>query len=152
LYRPVEGVERQPTTCFVGQRYADREKYLAALVDADVPIDIYGTGWRGEDGGVALPEGATHLGRDQIRPGTLESYYQLVTAEVRRQGALHALRRVVCRATYKWQRRAWQRKLLPHVKGRAVDLPTVFAAHELCVNFSNVWADGAPGSALIPHV
>lgn len=26
------------------------------------------------------------------------------------------------------------------------------AGHEVCLNFSNVWADGRPGSALIPHV
>src|SRR5207248_3705995 len=28
----------------------------------------------------------------------------------------------------------------------------VFAAHEICLNFSNVWADGRPGSELTAHV
>src|SRR5262249_34768655 len=34
LYRPINGVKREPKICFVGQRYADREKWLAALVEA----------------------------------------------------------------------------------------------------------------------
>ena len=32
------------------------------------------------------------------------------------------------------------------------DLPTTFSGHEVCLNLSNVWADGRPGSPLIPHV
>jgi len=28
----------------------------------------------------------------------------------------------------------------------------VFAAHDVVLNFSNVWSDGRPGSKLIPHV
>jgi spore maturation protein CgeB len=28
----------------------------------------------------------------------------------------------------------------------------ILSGYELCLNFSNVWGDGAPGSPLIPHV
>src|SRR5262249_17824263 len=31
VYHPVHGLERQPKACFVGQRYADRDRWLAAL-------------------------------------------------------------------------------------------------------------------------
>src|SRR5262249_29242303 len=37
-------------------------------------------------------------------------------------------------------------------KGWAEEIAATFAAYEICLNFSNVWADGRPGSRLIPHV
>src|SRR5262249_25122323 len=36
--------------------------------------------------------------------------------------------------------------------GQVGDLSTTFSRYELCLNMSNVWADGRPGSMLIAHV
>ena len=45
VYRPVDGAARAADCCFAGQRYADRDRWMAALVKAGVPIVIYGSGW-----------------------------------------------------------------------------------------------------------
>src|SRR5262249_14300856 len=37
VYHPVHGVTRQAKACFVGQRYADRDRWIAALVREGVP-------------------------------------------------------------------------------------------------------------------
>src|SRR5262249_46060562 len=73
---PLYGIERQPKVCFVGQRYADRDRWLAALVEANIAVDIYGTGWGADDEahvacGAEVP---VYLGRRQFKPGTLASY------------------------------------------------------------------------------
>ena len=31
-------------------------------------------------------------------------------------------------------------------------MASIFGAYEICLNFSNVWADGRPGSPLISHI
>jgi spore maturation protein CgeB len=42
----------------------------------------------------------------------------------------------------------------PHARGAIpfTRIAEVFASATVCLNFSNVWADGRPGSALVPHV
>src|SRR5208282_1170771 len=45
VYRPVKDVPRSAACCFVGQRYADRDRWMAALLKADLPLAIYGPGW-----------------------------------------------------------------------------------------------------------
>src|SRR5262249_52027145 len=45
VYRPEAGVNREPKACFVGQRYADRDRWMAELILAGIPVDIYGPGW-----------------------------------------------------------------------------------------------------------
>jgi spore maturation protein CgeB len=154
LCRPVRGIERQPKVCFVGQRYADRERWLAALVQANVLTDIYGSGWgiEVEDKAMSVCEERFYLGRRQSTPGTLRSYLQLVSDEARQHGVVNALKRLNARAAYKRERRGFDRTLHSRVRGRAGDLARVFSAYEVCTNFSNVWADGHPGSPLIPHV
>jgi hypothetical protein len=153
LYRPIEGIERQPMTCFVGQRYADREKWLAALLEANIPVDIYGSGWRQEaERSCGLAQGQHYLGRKQIVPGSYRSYFQVVADEVRRYGPLKALTRISARTAYKLQTRGLSRKLQPRVMGRAGELAKVLSTYEVCLNFSNVWADGTPGSRMTSHV
>jgi hypothetical protein len=154
LYRPINRINRQPTVCFVGQRYADRERWLAALVEANIPIDIYGSGWGNdpEDQQMTVPKETFYLGRRQTTPGTLRSYFQLGSHEVRQQGVVRALKRLTARAAYMREKRRLNLRLRSQAKGRAGDLARVFSAYEICLNFSNVWEDGCPGSPLIQHV
>ena len=46
------------------------------------------------------------------------------------------------------------RATAPHAKGAIpfTQIAEVFSSYEVCLNFSNVWADAQPGAALIPHV
>jgi spore maturation protein CgeB len=138
----------------VGQRYADRDRWLATLIEAGIPIDIYGAGWHIDDGehDSCLPKGVVYLGRRQILPGTLRSYLQLVTKELKRDDRRRALRNLVVQAAYRRETRRVAQKLRPHAKGKASDLSSVFGAYEICLNFSNVWANGRPGSPLKSHV
>src|SRR5262249_45400747 len=112
LCRPISRIERQRKACFVGQRYADRERWLAALIEANIPIDIYGSGWGhdvGAEGQVASPGKEFYLGRKQTAPGSLASYLQLGADEVRRHGAFRALKRLALRANYRRQTRGLHR-------------------------------------------
>jgi spore maturation protein CgeB len=153
LYRPIDGLERQRKACFVGQRYADRERWLGALVDANVPIDVYGRGWAdtGEIGGAA-PQERMYLGRARAVPGSFDSYLRLARREVEQNGMFGGVKRLSAQAKYRFERRRLEKKIRPRAKGPADDVAKVFSAYEVCVNFSNVWADGRPGSQLIPHV
>jgi spore maturation protein CgeB len=154
LYRPIFEIERQPRVCFVGQRYADRERWLAALVQANVPIDVYGSGWGADcdDQTKSADETKIYLGRRHVTPGTLRSYLQLVSEEVWQHGVSLAVRRVNRQWAYRRERRHLESIIRSRAKGRAGNLAEVFSAYEICTNFSNVWADGRPGSQLIPHV
>jgi spore maturation protein CgeB len=154
VYRPVNGVERQSKVCFVGQRYADRERWLAALVEADIPVDIYGVGWGidNDTHAARVSEGPVYLGRRQVMPGTLASYFQLVTKDVRQHGAFGAIGHLAAQAAYRRETRRLVRALRPQAKGKAGDLAKVFGAYEVNLNLSNVWAEGRPGSLLISHI
>jgi spore maturation protein CgeB len=154
LCHPVEGMQRQPKACFVGQRYADRDRWLLALVEAGIPVDIYGAGWRADDARHAwcTPEEAAYFGRRQFHPGTIGSYLQLVSTQVQRDGVFRAVRRLAMQAGYRRETRRIAQTLRPRIMGTAGDLASVFANYEICLNFSNVWADGRAGSALISHV
>ncbi len=44
VYHPVSGTARAPKACFVGQRYADRDRWMGELVRAAVPVSIFGAG------------------------------------------------------------------------------------------------------------
>src|SRR5262249_36009238 len=39
-----------------------------------------------------------------------------------------------------------------HARGFAPNVADIFSTYAVSLNFSNVWADGRPGAALIPHV
>jgi spore maturation protein CgeB len=88
-----------------------------------------------------------YLGRRHITPGTLASYLQLITSDLRQRGVFGAVRQL---AVHKTRRVA--KKLLPRAMGRAPNLANVFSAYEVCLNLSNVWADGRPGSPLLSHI
>jgi spore maturation protein CgeB len=155
VYGPRSGVARQGKACFVGQLYSDRARWASALLTAGVPLDLYGAGWAprqnpSDDG--APPQPASYLGRTITRPATLSSYLRVVAGELRSEG----LGRGAARLVRQWNYRKETRRLAPTLaraaRGRAADLSRTFAAYDVVVNFSNVWADGRPGSALIPHV
>jgi hypothetical protein len=152
LYRPVDAGAREATLCFVGQRYADRDRWLASLIGAGVPVAIYGSGWgadAGERGDIPAP---SYLGRRQTKPGSLSSYAALAGETLRQQGVLAGAARLGALWRYRARSRALAPLLRPYIKGRAADLPATFGQYDVCLNLSNVWADGRPGSALIPHV
>jgi hypothetical protein len=154
LYHPVNGTGRQSKACFVGQRYADRDRWLAALVEANIPVDIYGSGWGVENEAPAALESKepNYLGRRQIAPGTFASYFELVTKNVRQYGVFGALENLAAQATYRQETHRLMQVLRSQAKGKAGDFASVVSAYEVCLNFSNVWADGRPGSPLVSHV
>ncbi|HMP00863.1 MAG TPA: glycosyltransferase [Gemmatales bacterium] len=159
VYRPEPGVTRDPSACFVGTRYADRDRWIAALLDAGIPIALYGHGWGASAAANSNKPSSSRprvrLGRCLHPPGSLGSYCQLVAENVQHEGLRSGLRR-----TWKqWQYRRASRNLgqraaivaRPPVPTLA-DIRRTFASHEIVLNFSNVWSDGRPGSDLIPHV
>jgi hypothetical protein len=154
LYRPVNGIARQPKACFVGQRYADRDRCLAALLEANIPVDIYGAGWGpdSEASPMCVHKEPIYLGRRQITPGTLASYMQLVIREVQQHGAFGAIQNLAARVAYRRETRQLAQELRSRAKGKAGDLATIFSGYEVCLNLSNVWADGRPGSPLLSHI
>jgi spore maturation protein CgeB len=154
IYRPIDAGPRQAKVCFVGQRYADRDRWLASLVSADVPIAIYGSGWGPAAAAEASSDspGAVHLGRRQSTPGSWPSYVQVIGDTMHRQGAVTGAARLMVLWQYRRETRRLLTLLAPFAEGRAADLPSTFARHEVCLNLANVWADGWPGSSLIPHV
>lgn len=158
VYHPIAGMKRQPKACFVGQRYADRDQHLGRLIERNIPVDIFGHGW-GEDARNPAPSSCStngmetfYLGRRTPRPGTLESYFHTVGENLKEQGLLGGSRRTL----RQWQCRHQSRKLDPvfaqAARGPAHDICQAFNHYEVILNFSNVWADGRPGSRLIPHV
>lgn len=154
MYRPINGVARQPKACFVGQRYADRDRWIAALVQAEIPVDVYGSGWRlaQQVSNSRVPREPKYLGRRSPPPGSLGSYVDRVIDELRRNGLYRGTQRLIREAKYRRETRSIAELLRPCTKGRAADLSSTFAAYDLCLNFNNVWGDGHPGSRLIPHV
>jgi len=151
---PLYGIERQPKVCFVGQRYADRDRWLATLVEANVAVDIYGTGWGADEVshvayGVEIP---VYLGRRQCKPGTLGSYLRLIATEIKRHGPIDAIKHLPAQAAYRHKTRQLARVLRSRAKGKAGNLADVFGVYEVCLNLSNVWAGGGSWSPLMSHV
>lgn len=155
VYRPIAGTTRQAKACFIGQRYADRDRLAVDLLDAGVPLDLYGSGWQGD--AHALPntkpeESRVYLGRVHAQPGSFGSYWRAVEKAIRTGGVGPGLIQVVQRWRDRFAARAMSPRLQRAAKGRATDVAATFAAYDVVVNFSNVWADARPGSELIPHV
>ncbi len=158
VYRPMDGgTPRAADACFIGQRYADRDRLAAALVRAGVPLALYGAGWGADPG---PPPDRTRadefseddLGRPRLPPGSRAAYAAQIVASIRTHGFTGGLGRVATR----WRHRRETARLLPgltpHARGRAGDVAATLAKHAVALNFSNVWADGQPGSPLVPHV
>jgi spore maturation protein CgeB len=158
VYRPVPSAAREVAACFVGQRYADRDRWMAALVEAAVPLAIYGPGWSesrpvASANGVRHP-GAEYLGRKSTPPQSLRSYLGQVGENVTSSGAFGGLVRSWRQYRYRQHSKDLLPLFAPLARG-AIPFQRifeVFSSHEVILNFSNVWADGRPGSALIPHV
>jgi len=156
LCYPVTGLSRKAKACFVGQRYADRDRWVAALIAGGVPLDLFGAGWSEKAGHVTalakLEPSENYLGRVHSKPGSFPSYVAACRRIAQNDGAVSGMARLVRLWQRRCQTRALDALLSPHAKGRANEISGVFASYELCLNFSNVWADGLPGSALISHV
>ena len=155
VYRPAPVTDRRRAACFVGQRYADRDQLAAALIARQVPLDLYGAGW-------ADPGGVTHtgessevyLGRRSFPAGTQGAYAQVVAATLKSHGLVGGTRRLLRRLGHRRASRRAAAVCATAAKGMVPPgkIADTFASYEVCLNFSNVWSDGDPGSALVPHV
>ncbi len=159
VYRPITGIPRQPKACFVGQRYADRDRWMAVLVKAAVPVDIYGPGWGANpvSSTTASPETSQlsdYLGRSQHTAGTAGGYLKMIGSNIKRQNLWGGLTRTWRQLEYRQGTQTLLPLFEPFAKGGIPfeQICSVFSAYEVILNFSNVWADGRPGSHLIPHV
>jgi spore maturation protein CgeB len=157
VYHPIAGLSRQAKACFVGQRYADRDRLLATLLTHQLPIDIYGSGWqptanRNDASHQTTATATDYLGRRLTQPGGLNSYLRLIGENLQNHGLLAGTQRTVRQFQYRRETRQLPPTLAAASCGFAADLNHTFGAYEVVLNFSNVWADGRPGSVLIPHV
>lgn len=145
IYKPVRRAARHPKACFVGQRYADRDRLAASLIRAGVPVDLYGSGWGGQPAG-----GSTEAA--VARGGTLSSYVGAIWLNLRKLGLFAGLMRTAKQWSYRRVTRSLAPVLAAADRGRAADVAETLSAYEVTLNFSNVWSDGRPGSDLVPHV
>jgi glycosyltransferase involved in cell wall biosynthesis len=159
VYRPVETPFRTPAACFVGQRYSDRDRWMAELVRAEVPVVIYGSGWGSngtakQNGTPATANPSEYLGRKSAQPQTLQSYLEVAVQNLRTLGPVAGTARLWHQTQYRRETHALVSVFAPFAKGPVPfeEICNIFSSHEVILNFSNVWADGRPGSRLIPHV
>ena len=155
IYKPIDGIVRSARAFFVGQRYADRGQLMASLIKGGVPIDIYGAGWGAAPPTRQAPSNDDiYLGRRRPKQGTWTSYAAVVGDTLKQQGPVGGTVRVINQWRYRTRSRALTPLFAPHARGFVTfaDLVRLFSSYELCISFSNVWADGRPGSKLIPHV
>jgi spore maturation protein CgeB len=158
VYYPVTGIRRESKSCFIGQRYADRDRWMAALVRSQVPVDIYGPGWGAASNQVGPATTAigpgVYLGRSQISPGSRAGYIAELRETMQRDGLFRGLARIGRQLRYRNKTRKLAQMFKPHARGAVPfeKIAEIFSSYELCLNFSNVWSDGRPASPLIPHV
>lgn len=154
VYHPIHGVSPRHKACFVGQRYADRDRWIAALIGKRIPLDIYGPGWNSAMLTTATSNKSEYLGRTQYRPASAQSYFESFRETLSNCGAIAGLFRTARQLRYRMQTQRLTPLFAAHAKGSIPfeRIAETFASYEVCLNFSNVWADGRPGSRLIPHV
>jgi spore maturation protein CgeB len=156
VYHPQEDVSRKQSACFVGRRYADRDRLVAKLVQAGVPIEVYGSGWKRSNAHSSSVEQNEqpryYLGRRVYQKGSLASYLNTVRENIASDGFLGGIRRTYQQWQYRQRTRQLEPMIEPVLNGYATDLTETFNAYEVVLNFSNVWGDGRTGSELIPHV
>jgi spore maturation protein CgeB len=154
VYHPVPAT-RQPNACFVGLRYADRDRWVAALIKANVPVIIYGPGWGRETNSIMPNQNrkTDHLGRQTPVAGTRSAFNQAIM-NWREEGFIQGNIRTWRQFRYRAESRRLAPLFTPFAKGSVPfdQQKTIFSSSEVVLNFSNVWADGRPGSPLIPHV
>lgn len=157
VYHPVPHKKRKSKACFVGMRYADRDRLLALLLTNNVPVHIYGNGWdtaangHGSRGESARP-GDRVLGRSVVTAGTARSYLAAAWLNTMDLGFVGGTQRNFKQFIQRRRSQKLTTLIAPAVQGFAEDISATFARYEVVLNFSNVWADGRPGSELIPHV
>jgi hypothetical protein len=153
VYRPEAGVNREPKACFVGQRYADRDRWMAELILAGIPVDIYGPGW-GSPSEAATNGSADSLTRFFAVVRQAAAYLAVVGQNLRSNGLAGGVRRTWKQLGYRRQTKRLAPLFVRHAFGPIpfTDITTTFARYQAVLNFSNVWADGRPGAGLIPHV
>lgn len=154
VYHPL-GADKQPVACFVGQNYADRAEWVAALITAGVPVEIYGGGWGGDGAAAAsdpFPE-REYLGRPQPVPGSAGGYAKVIRDTMAREGIIDGVQTIAGRFAHRRAQRAHLALLGDRAHGPIPfrQLLEVFDRSAVCLNFSNVLA-GGPGAQLIPHV
>jgi spore maturation protein CgeB len=154
VYCPVDAT-KQPVACFVGQNYADRARWMAALIEADVPVELYGPGWGGPEAAAASSSDAAveYLGRRQPAPGSAAAYSQVVREIIARDGLIDGARQIISRLANR-QSQASRSDLFARIARGPIpfdQMLDVFGRNAVCLNFSNVWV-GGPGSTLVPHV
>ena len=156
IYRPVSDLIPQPKACFIGQKYADRDRWLHGLIAASVPVDIFGSGWKTETNEAleSASLNSVYLGRQQSQPGKFSGYLDAARKEIKKHGVFAASTRLWKQAVYRRESVRLAPALQSRAKGRlpADQLAATMSSYGVVLNFSNVWADGRPGSALIPHV
>lgn len=155
LYRPLPSIERHPKLCFVGQCYADRSRWLGALLEAGLPVEIYGAGWiPGVRSSSFADAHRMHLGRSLPTPGSARSYALAARQTLTREGVIggfvNIARQMALRRANQIQARLLSRHASPPIPFER--MLEVFASSAVCLNFSNVWAEGHVGSRLVPHV
>ena len=159
VYHPLRDSVRQAKSCFVGQNYADRSRWMAALIKANIPVSIYGPRWGAEaetriDAVPAFKAPVAYLGRNTMPAGSIGSYALTIAKNIREQGLLKGMARSLAQKRYRDE----SATLLPLFRSLArggipfEKIADVFGGHEVILNFSNVWGDGYPGSPLIAHV
>jgi len=160
VYFPVNSEIRRPVAGFVGQRYADRDRWAAALIRAGVPLDLYGPSWGAPAPAVdKQPESmelteAEYLGRPILPPGSRAAYREAVVENWRREGLIRGSWRTWQQFVYRRESKRLLALCAPYARGAVPfeEQKRVFAGFEVVLNFSNVWADSRPGTALVPHV
>ncbi|NET52515.1 MAG: glycosyltransferase family 1 protein, partial [Merismopedia sp. SIO2A8] len=171
IYYPVKETKRVAKACFVGQRYADRDRLLAHLIHHQVPLNIFGSGWgkphapiqqASTNAANPLTRPLTHqatndkpqsyLGRPILKPGSLQSYCNLIKKNIVTEGFMGGMARTISQVNYRAKSNHLNSTLESVYQGFAESMIQAFSQHELILNFSHVWADGRPGSTLIPHV
>jgi spore maturation protein CgeB len=149
--RPEPGVKRDPKACFVGLKYADRDRWLVELIRTGIPVDIYGSGWGGDSSTVA--NGSAYSSSRLRQVGRqANSYLAVVGQNLRREGLGGGLWRTWKQILYFRETKRLAPLLVQHAMGPATEITTTFARYHVVLNFSNVWIDGRPGATLIPHV
>jgi spore maturation protein CgeB len=155
IYRPLPNSVRRSAACFVGQRYADRDRWMATLIQAQVPVAIYGPGWGERQERDARSPMVTRVASRRVyAPGSLPGHMAQVSQNLAREGLVGGTVRTLRQLRYRNETRKLSPTFVPHARGAVPfeALREVFSSHEVILNFSNVWADGRPGSRLIPHV
>jgi spore maturation protein CgeB len=157
VFSPRPDAARIDKAFFVGQKYVDRDRWMAALVSAGLPVDIYGAGWGAPKPAKSNPEpkqAAIVWGRRKPVPGSLESYLAVISETIRKQGLFLGATRVVRLAAYRKTSRKLTPILQPFARGFLPfeRLPEFFSAYGVSLNFTNIWSDGRAGSAFSTQV